>query len=131
MDTLRKLGVWLVVLAFALLLLNAISSLVFVRANPAHGHDQMEYVTSWPLSLTVAIALLGIRVCLTPLLRGESWAWTATLLTWLVIAVPRLLNDPRCLQLDLNRHGCHTFMITLAVAVAGLVLSRPRAQALS
>ena len=125
MDTRRKIGVWLVVLAYALLLLNAVSSVLFVRQSPEHLHEHIDYVSSWPLSLTVAVGLLGIRVCIVPLLRGEGWAWTATALTWLVIGAPRLVNDPRCLQLDLNRHGCHTFMATVALGIIGLALSRP------
>jgi hypothetical protein len=125
MSTRHKIGMWLLVLAYALLVLNAISTLIFVRQNAEHMHEHMDYVSSWSLSLLVAVTLLGIRVCIIPLRRGEVWAWIASLMTWVVIAVPRLVNDPRCLQLDLNRHGCHTFMATIVIAAAGLVLSRP------
>ena len=118
-------GVWLLILAYALLVLNALSSMLFVRQNPGAAHEHMEYVSTWAISLTVALALMGIRQCILPLRRGERWAWTASLMTWVVLGVPRLVNDPRCLQLDLNRHGCHTFMATLVIAAAGLVLSRP------
>jgi len=116
---------WLIVLAYGLLVLNAISSMATIRQNPEHAHEQVEYTSSWPMSLTVAIALMGIRVCVIPLRRGEMWAWVGTLMTWVVIAVPRLVNDPRCLQMDVNRHGCHTFMATLVIAAAGLAMSRP------
>jgi len=119
-----KIGTWLVILAYGLLLLNAISTLFYVRQGGA-AHEHHEYVSPWALSLLAAVALLGIRVCLNALRKGERWAWMATVMAWLVIAVPRLVNDPRCLQLDLSRHGCHTFMITLAVAVVGLVLAKP------
>lgn len=113
-----KIGTGLVILAYVLLLLNALST-----RGGAHEHH--DYISPWALSLLAAVTLLGIRVCLHAVRKGERWAWMATVMTWLVIAVPRLVNDPRCLQLDLSRHGCHTFMITLAVAVVGLVLSRP------
>lgn len=119
-----KIGTWLVILAYVLLLLNALSTLFYVRQGGG-AHEHHDYISPWALSLLAAVTLLGIRVCLHALRKGERWAWMATVMTWLVIAVPRLVNDPRCLQLDLSRHGCHTFMITLAVAVVGLVLSRP------
>lgn len=121
-------GIGLLVLAYALLVLNALSSVLYVRQNPARAHEHMEYVSTWALSLTVALALMGIRQCIIPLRRGEMWAWTASLMTWVVIGVPRLVNDPRCLQLDLSRHGCHTFIATLVLAAAGLGLSWPRRQ---
>lgn len=120
-------GVWLLVLAYVLLVLNGLSSMLFVRQHPGSAHEQMEYVSTWAMSLTVALALMGIRQCIIPLRRGERWAWMASLMTWLVLGVPRLVNDPRCLQLDLSRHGCHTFLATLVIAAIGLVLSRPPA----
>lgn len=121
----HQAGIGLLVLAYALLVLNALSSMLYLRQNPARAHEHMEYVSTWALSLTMALALMGIRQCIIPLRRGEMWAWTASLMTWVVISVPRLVNDPRCLQLDLNRHGCHTFMATLVIAAAGVALSRP------
>jgi hypothetical protein len=131
MNARLKIGCGLVTLAYALLLFNAISSTIFVRQSPEHAHEHMEYIASWPVSLTVAVVLLGIITSLIPLRKGELWAWMATGITWSVIAIPRLINDPRCLQLDLNRHGCHTFMITLVVAAVGFILARPRRQTLS
>lgn len=117
-------GIWLLILAYVVLVLNGLSSMLYVRQHPGSAHEHMEYVSTWAMSLTVALALMGIRQCIIPLRRGERWAWVASLMTWVVIGVPRLVNDPRCLQLDLSRHGCHTFMATLAIAAVGLALSR-------
>jgi hypothetical protein len=128
MDRRHLAGLWLLVLAYVLLVLNALSSMLYVRQNPGAAHEHMEYVSTWAMSLTVALALMGIRQCIIPLRRGEHWAWMASLMTWVVIGVPRLVSDPRCLQLDFNRQGCHTFMATLVIAAAGLVLSRPPAR---
>jgi hypothetical protein len=40
-----------------------------------------------------------------------------------LLFVTRLSTDPRCLVvLDPHRHGCHSFMIAVAVGVIGLAL---------
>jgi hypothetical protein len=42
---------------------------------------------------------------------------------WITIAGPRFLSDRRCWQvLDPNKHGCHTFVGSLLIAVAGMVM---------
>ena len=52
----------------------------------------------------------------------ERWVGWTSAAVWAVLGGTRFATDPQCLQvLDVHRHGCHTFVIALVVAVAGLV----------
>jgi hypothetical protein len=68
---------------------------------------------------------MGIMLALIPLRRGERWSlWTA-LAIFVILFVTRITTDPRCLVvLDPHQHGCHSFMISVALGVVGLVLAR-------
>jgi hypothetical protein len=42
----------------------------------------------------------------------------------IIMFVTRIATDPRCLVvLDPHQHGCHTFMIAIALGVVGLALA--------
>ena len=72
-----------------------------------------------------ALAVAGIVLALIPLRRGEQWALWTQLAVLIILLVTRAVTDPRCLMvLDPHQHGCHTFMIAVALGVIGLVLAR-------
>src|SRR5437762_3074197 len=77
---------------------------------------------AWEYALIFSLAFVGVVLALIPLRRGERWAGWTSAAVWAVLGGTRLATDPQCLQvLDVHRHGCHTFVIALVVAVAGLV----------
>ena len=124
--TARKVGVRLVVAAYALLVYISLSASPYARA---HSHlDPVllaQYASPWPVALGCAVALAGIALALFPLLRGERWALWTQVAMLIVLAVPRILTDPRCLVvLDPHQHGCHTFVIAMVLGAVGLVLAR-------
>ena len=124
--TRQKIGVGLVVLTNLLLLYMALESRAYARANP-HLDTAMltEYAAPWPVALACALAVAGIMLAVVPVRRGERWASWTQLSMLAILFATRLSTDPRCLVvLDPHQHGCHTFMIAMAVGVVGLALAR-------
>jgi hypothetical protein len=124
----RKIEVWLLVAAYAIFLFIATSSPFF-----AHSHQHTdaimlaEYSSPWPAALTGSLAFIGIILALIPIRRGERWAMFTTFVTFATLFVTRMATDPRCLVvLDVHQHGCHTFIIAVALAMVGLMLSAVR-----
>jgi nicotinamide riboside transporter PnuC len=122
----RRIGVGLVVLAYALLIYTSMAAPAYARAHPQVGAAMLaEYSAPWPLALACALAIAGIMLALIPLRRGERWALWTSLAMLFILLVPRLATDPRCLVvLDPHQHGCHTFMIAVVFGMVGLVLAR-------
>jgi hypothetical protein len=120
----RKIGVTLLVVAYAVFFYIAISAPAY-----AHAHPQIDaevrgaFAAPWPLALTCVFAFTGIVLALIPIRAGERWAMWTSLVTFLSLLAVRLATDPRCLVvLDPHQHGCHTFMIAIVLGVTGLVL---------
>jgi len=122
----RKTGIGLVVAAWVLLLYMALAVPRYAHAHPELGPAVIaEYAAPWPRALTGALALSGIMLAAVPLRGGERWAFWTSLAMLIVLLVPRLLTDPRCLVvLDPHQHGCHTFVIAIVSGIVGLVLAR-------
>ncbi len=84
-----------------------------------------QYASAWPVALACAVAVAGIMLALIPVRRGERWALWTSLAVLLIMFVPRVATDPRCLVvLDPHQHGCHTFIIAVVLGVVGLALTR-------
>jgi hypothetical protein len=84
-----------------------------------------EYVAPWPVALGCALGIVGIALALIPIRRGERWAMWTSLAMLIVLLIPRIATDPRCLVvLDPHQHGCHTFVLAIVLGVVGLVLAR-------
>ncbi len=124
--TRRKVGVGLVAAAYTLLLYTSLAAPAYARAHPQLGPVMLaEYAAPWPVALACALAVAGIMLALVPIYRGEVWARWTSLATIIILLVPRLATDPRCLVvLNPHQHGCHIFMIALGLGIAGLVLAR-------
>ena len=122
----RRTGIGLVVTAYTLLLYISLSAPAYARAHQHLGAAMLaEYASPWPVSLASALAVAGIMLAVVPLRRGERWALWTSLAMLIIVLVPRLATDPRCLVvLDPHQHGCHTFMIAVVLGVVGLVLAR-------
>ncbi len=121
----RKVGVWLVVAAYVILLYTALSAPAYARAHP-HLDPAMlaAYASPWPVALVCTVVIAGIMLALIPLRRGERWALWTSLAMLLMLLVTRLTTDPRCLVvLDPHQHGCHTFMIAILLGVIGLAFA--------
>ena len=121
----RKIGVWLIVLAYALFLYFSLSAPAYARAHPHMDANLLaEYAMPWPVALSGSLGLVGIVLALIPIRRGERWAMLTSFATFAILFVTRMATDPRCLVvLDPHQHGCHTFMIAVLLGVIGLVLS--------
>jgi|SRR5437588_8576266 len=124
--TARKVGVGLVVTAYALLLYISLSSPGYARAHP-HLDPRMlgQYAAPWPVALGIAVSVAGVMLALMPIRRGERWAWWTSLAMLAILFIIRITTDPRCLVvLDPHQHGCHTFMIAVVLGVVGLIMAR-------
>lgn len=124
--TRQKVGVRLVVAAYALLVYIALSAPFYARAHPHLDPALLaQYAAPWPVALGCSLALMGILLAGIPLRRGERWSLWTQLSIFVILFVTRMATDPRCLVvLDPHQHGCHTFMIAVVLGVVGLVLAR-------
>ena len=124
--TRQKIGVGLVVAAYALLIYISLSAPFYARAHPHLDRAMLaEYAAPWPVALGCALAVAGIMLAVVPLRRGERWALWTQLAILTILFATRISTDPRCLVvLDPHQHGCHTFMIAVVVGVVGLALAR-------
>jgi len=123
----RKVGVALLVVAYALLLFLSLTSPGYARAHP-HLDPMMlaQYASPWPVALASAVAVAGIMLAVVPLRRGERWALWTQLAMLIILFVTRVTSDARCLVvLDPHQHGCHSFIIAVVVGVIGLALAWP------
>lgn len=123
--TRHKVGVGLGVVAYALLLYTSLAAPAYA---PEHRHlDPVmlaQYAAPWPVALACALAVAGIVLALVPLRRGERWSLWTSLAMLIIMFVTRIATDPRCLVvLDPHQHGCHTFMIAIALGIVGLALA--------
>ena len=71
----------------------------------------------------IALILVEIMIALVPLRRGESWAFWAAALPFVIAGIPRLLTDSGCQLSDMHHHGCHQFMMAMLLGGIGLALS--------
>jgi hypothetical protein len=117
----RKNGVWLVVLAYAVLLYSSLAAHAYGRAHAHPGPTVLaEFSSPWPMALGCAVAVAGIVLALIPIRRGERWAIWTSLAMLIILLVTRLATDSRCLVvLDPHQHGCHTVtrLICLKITV--------------
>jgi hypothetical protein len=121
----RKIGVWLLVAAYAIFLYIAISAPIYALAHQhMNGAVSTEYSALWPVALMASLGLIGIILALIPIRKGERWAISTSFVTFAILFITRMATDPRCLVvLDPHQHGCHTFIIAIILGVAGLVLA--------
>jgi hypothetical protein len=121
----RNAGIRLLVAANALLLYTSLAAPAYGRAHPNLGAAVIsEYAAPWPVALASAVAGVGIMLALVPIRRGERWAIWTSLATLGLLLGCRLATDPRCLVvLDAHQHGCHTFMLAVAMGGVGLWLT--------
>ena len=121
----RKTGLTLLVLAYALLLYTSLAAPLYARAHP-HLDPAMlaAYAAPWPVALAGIVAITGTLLALIPIRHHERWALWTSFATLAALLVTRLATDPRCLVvLDPHQHGCHTFMIAILLGVVGLALA--------
>jgi hypothetical protein len=122
----RRVGIVLVVMAYAILLVTSLRAPAYARAHPHLDPVLLaEYSRPWPVALAGAVGVAGIMLALVPLCRGERWALWTSLAMWIILLLTRVMTDPRCLVvLDPHQHGCHTFMSAVVLGVIGLGLAR-------
>ena len=120
----RKTGVTLLVIAYAIFFYIAISAVPYARAHPMLAPElRAAYAAPWPIALTCVFAFSGVVLALIPIRAGHRWAMWTSLVAFLALLAARLATDPRCLVvLDPHQHGCHTFMIAVLLGIAGLAL---------
>src|SRR5258708_3830425 len=124
-DKKLKWGVGFLGLCYALQIFSALSSPGHVHAHPEDAAMFAAYASTWAITLTLAFAIVELMIAAGPLLRAERWAFWAQVVPIVVVGLPRILYDPRCLTTIMSRHGCHTYLISLALAIIGLALAVP------
>ena len=120
-----RIGVWLTVVAYLLLLYSALSAPAYARSH-FHLDPAMlaAYGAPWPVAMTSVFALTGDVLAVIPVRRGERWAVWICLVTFAILLVVRITTDARCLVvLNPHQHGCHTFILLVLVGITGLILS--------
>jgi nicotinamide riboside transporter PnuC len=124
----RKTGIGLLVAAYVLVLYTSLAAPAYAHAHQQLGAAMLAaYAAPWPVALACALALNGLALALIPIRRGERWAIWLSAVTLLILLTTRSASDPRCLVvLDPHQHGCHTFMVTMFLGLAGLALAVPR-----
>jgi hypothetical protein len=122
----RKVGIRLLVIAYALVLYMSLAAPAYARTHQYLGPTMLaQYAAPWPVALACTVSIAGLGLALIPIRRGELWAVWLSALMWILLVLTRLTTDPRCLVvLDPHQHGCHTFMIAALLAIVGLVLAR-------
>jgi hypothetical protein len=71
----RKVGVGLVVVAYALLLYMSLTAPAYARAHQHLGAAMLaEYAAPWPVALACTVAVAGIVLAHVPLRRVDRWA---------------------------------------------------------
>jgi hypothetical protein len=122
----QKVGVGLVVTSYGMLMFTSLAGPAYMRAHPQLKTVMLaEYAAPWPVALGCALGVVGIALALIPIRRGERWAMWTSLATLMVLLIPRITADPRCLVvLDPHQHGCHSFLLAIVLGVVGLVLAR-------
>jgi hypothetical protein len=124
----NRAGVGLLLAAYAIFVVMALAGPLLSGPHP-HGDPVMlaEYAAPWPTTLLVVLAGLGSMLAWIPIRRGERWAIWISAAMFLALFVVRFATDPRCLVvLDPHQHGCHTFMISVALGGVGLLLAAKR-----
>ena len=139
MSNLRLVGIILLLWAYGMNVHGVLGAWHEARMSPEQAarehleamarNPKMDMPASAPVStagivLTTVLLLAGVLLAVIPIRRGDWYGVWATLVVWLAIAGPRIARDPRCWQvLDPNKHGCHTFMLSVVIAVAGMVFA--------
>ncbi|SRR6266700_260369 len=111
-------GARLLALAYLWLLLQPVFSLIY-RNDPSVAHKLEPGIAL----VGMALIVVEIMIALVPLRRGESWAFWAAVLPFVIAGIPRLLTDSACQLSDMHHHGCHQFMMAMLLGVIGLALS--------
>ncbi len=87
----RKVGVALVVAAYALVLYTSLAAPAYARAHPHIDKAMLaEYAGPWPVALASALAVVGIMLTLIPIRRGERWALWTSLAALIVLLATRI-----------------------------------------
>jgi hypothetical protein len=122
----RKTGVGLAVLSYALMLYMSLAAPAYAHAHPHLDPATLgAYAGPWPVALACTLALAGIVLALIPLRAGQRWAFWTLLAMLAIPFLTRITTDPRCLvALDPHQHGCHTFMAATLIGVVGVMLAR-------
>jgi hypothetical protein len=95
---LRRAGVSISGVAFALLLYTSLTAPAYTKAHPQLNQViDAEYARPWPVALACAVVLAGIMLALVPLRRGERRALWTSLAMWVIRPLTRLATDPRCM----------------------------------
>ena len=120
-----RIGVWLTVAAYLLLLYGALSAPAYARSHPRLDTAMLAaYAAPWPVAMTSVFALTGVVLAVIPVRRGEKWAVWICLVTFAILLIVRITTDAHCLVvLNPHQHGCHTFILLVLVGITGSILS--------
>jgi hypothetical protein len=130
-DKKLRWAVGLLALCYALQIFSAVFGAFLSSPGHVHGahpEDAMTfaaYASTWAITLSLSLAMVELLIALVPLRRCERWAFWAQVVPIVVVGIPRIAYDPRCLANIMSQHGCHSYMVSLVLAIIGLGLAAP------
>ena len=122
-DKKLRTGAALIALSYLIVLVGRTHSLLARTLHESSYPPSPHGESSLALPLALAtLAAVEMLVAWIPLRPGERWAFWATALPLVTLGTAKLVTDPGCTSHFFQQHGCHQFMISLVIAVAGLAL---------
>jgi hypothetical protein len=130
LDKRHTVGLWTAALGYVVLAVNAVLNYGRGSSHSEHMHESGQYLGLWPTTLAVSLAVstLVVSLAVSTLVLLLSASVTpqrralTSLAAILIIGIPRIATDPRCLANITTQHGCHTFMAAMLLVVVGSVL---------
>lgn len=116
----HAIGKWLAALGYAVLGVNGVLNFLWGQGHAEHMQDSGQYLGLWPTTLAVALAIATLMLLFSAVSSARKG--TASLVAILIVGIPRIATDLRCLANIATQHGCHTFMAAMVLIVTGSVL---------
>jgi hypothetical protein len=117
----HNIGRCIAVLGYAVLGVNAVLNYMWGSSHSEHMHESGQYLGLWPTTVVIALSFAMITLLFTAEASRQKRALTS-LAGILIVGIPRIATDPRCLANITTQHGCHTFMAAMLLVLVGAAL---------
>jgi hypothetical protein len=117
----HNIGRCIAVFGYAVLSVNAVLNYMWGSSHSEHMHESGQYLGLWPTTVVIALSFAMITLLFTAEASRQKRALTS-LAGILIVGIPRIATDPRCLANITTQHGCHTFMAAMLLVLVGAAL---------
>src|SRR3954471_22145491 len=117
----HNIGRCIAALGYAVLGVNAVLNYMWGSSHSEHMHESGQYLGLWPTTVVIALSFAMITLLFTAEASRQKRALTS-LAGILIVGIPRIATDPRCLANITTQHGCHTFMAAMLLVLVGVAL---------